>query len=53
MDKLKENGWWQEIRDTYLKKKNMYLQRQETKNHPSFNIFVETINEVWYKATSY
>lgn len=50
MDKLKENGWWQEIRDTYLKKKNMYLKRIDEQQHPSFNIFVETINEVWYKA---
>lgn len=49
-DKLKENGWWQEIRDTYLEKKNMYLRRIDRDNHPSFNIFVETINEVWYKA---
>ncbi|WP_191014539.1 hypothetical protein [Treponema zioleckii] len=50
MDKLKENGWWQEIRDTYLEKKNMYLRRIDRDNHPLFNIFVETINEVWYKA---
>lgn len=50
MDKLKENGWWKEIRDTYLNKKNMYLKRIDGSQHPSFNIFVETINEVWYKA---
>ena len=50
MDKLKENGWWQDVRDTYLGKKNMYLRRYDRDQHPSFNIFVETINEVWYKA---
>ena len=50
MDELKENGWWQEIRDTYLEKKNMYLSRFDRVYHPSFNVFVETINEVWYKA---
>ena len=50
MDELKENGWWQEIRDTYLEKKNMYLRRNDRKNHPSFNVLVETINEVWNKA---
>ena len=50
MDKLKENGWWLDVRDTYLEKKNMYLRRYDRDQHPSFNIFVETINEVWYKA---
>lgn len=52
MDKLKENGWWDDIRETYLNKKNMYLKRGDRENHPSFNVFVETINEVWYKACS-
>lgn len=50
MDYLKEHGWWQNVRSTYLKKKNMYLKRMESMQHPSFNIFVETINEVWNKA---
>lgn len=48
MDIIKENGYWQEVRETYLNKKNMYLQRMD-RNHPSFNIFVETINEVYYQ----
>lgn len=48
MDTLKKNGLWQTIRNTYLKKKNSYLSIQD-KNHPSFIVFVETINEVWNK----
>ena len=52
MEKLKESGWWDDIRETYLNKKNMYLKRADRENHPSFNVFVETINEVWYKACS-
>ena len=45
-DMLKENGNWQELRDTYLKKKNLYLERQDN-NHPSFNVYIESINEVY------
>lgn len=52
MEKLKESGWWNDIRETYLNKKNMYLKRADRENHPSFNVFVETINEVWYKVCS-
>lgn len=47
---LKKKGWWQKIRETYLEKKNMYLRRCDKLQHPSFNIFVETINEIWCKA---
>ena len=52
MEKLKESGWWDDIRETYLNKKNMYLKRADRENHPSFTVFVDTINEVWYKACS-
>ncbi len=48
-DVIKREGCWQEVRDTYEKKKNMYLTRWDSGNHPSFNIFVETINEVYNK----
>ena len=47
--KLKEYNLWKEVRDTYLDKKNMYLRRQD-KNHPSFNIYIEAVNEVYYKT---
>ena len=32
----------------YLEKKNMYLRRQDY-NHPSFNVYVETVNQVFNK----
>lgn len=46
---LKEKHLWNEVRDTYLYKKNIYLYRGDH-NHPSYVIYVETINEVyqWY-----
>ncbi len=43
---IKENGLWQEVRTTYLKKKNLYLSRGD-KDHPSFVIYVESVNEVY------
>lgn len=48
---LKDNGYWPQVRDTYLAKKNMYLTRHDT-NHFSFKISVETINEVYQKMIS-
>ena len=45
-DWLKENGRWLEVRDTYLGKKNMYLRRNDY-NHPSFIVYIETVNEVY------
>ena len=45
---LKSSGYWNEVRDTYLKKKNMYLSRHDN-NHPSFNCYIETVNEIYDK----
>lgn len=45
-DTLKRDGHFQDIRDTYLVKKNMYLTRNDSE-HPSFVVFVETVNEVF------
>lgn len=47
-DELKEAGLWQEVRDRYLEKKNMYLSRQYH-DHPSFVVYVEAVNEVYNK----
>lgn len=44
----KNNNCWTEVRDAYLNKKNMYLSRQD-KNHPSFNCYIEAVNEIYYK----
>lgn len=48
VDWLKKNGCWLEVRDTYLEKKNMYLTRNDY-NHPSFNCYIEAVNEVYNK----
>ncbi len=47
--KLKNYGYWEDIQEKYLNKKNRYLSNQD-KDHPSFVVFVETIKEVWDKA---
>lgn len=45
---LKDNKLWNEVRGTYLDKKNMYLSRNDN-NHPSFNCYIEAVNEVYNK----
>ena len=47
-DIIKENDLWEEVRQAYLNKKNMYLSRQD-RNHPSFIVYVEAVNEIYYK----
>ena len=46
---IKRENLWPEVIDLYLEKKNMYLRRGEKNNHPSFNVYIETINEIHYK----
>ena len=45
---LKDNNLWNEVRDTYLEKKNMYLRRNDH-DHPSFICYIEAVNEVYDK----
>lgn len=45
-DELKKAGLWQKVRDRYREKKNMYLSWQD-RNHPSFVVYVEAVNEVY------
>lgn len=45
---IKAEGLWLDVREVYLNKKNMYL-RQHDHNHPSFIVYLETINEIYYK----
>ena len=47
LNELKSNGYWEDIKELYLSKKNMYLRKNE--NRCSFEIFVETINELWFQ----
>lgn len=45
---IKYNNLWQEVRETYLNKKNMYLRRNDYE-HPSFICYIEAVNEVYNK----
>ena len=45
---IKLNHLWDEVRSTYLDKKNLYLQRNDN-THPSFIIYIESVNQVYYK----
>lgn len=45
---IKNEHLWDEVIEVYLDKKNMYLRCQD-RNHPSFIVYVETINEIYYK----
>lgn len=47
-DWLKENSLWEEVRETYLTKKNRYLTIQNY-DHSSFNCYIEAVNEVYNK----
>lgn len=47
-DAIKSKRHWDEVRKRYKDKKNMYLERQD-KTHPSYIVYVETINEVYRK----
>ena len=45
---LKNNNLWNEVRDAYLKKKNLYLRRNDN-THPSFICYIEAVNEIYSK----
>ena len=46
IEQLKDCHLWNEVRDAYLDKKDLYLSRQEQKRHPSFNVYIEAVNQV-------
>lgn len=45
---LKSNNLWLQVRETYLAKKNFYLCHNDH-DHPSFIVYIETVNQVYYK----
>lgn len=45
---IKSENLWDEVRDTYLEKKNFYLCRNDY-NHPSFIVYVEVVNQIYNK----
>ena len=48
-EKALKPDYWEEVREKYLDKKNMYLRRPYDHTHPSFVCYVEAVNEVYYK----
>ena len=49
VQKIKKSNYWNQVREKYRDKKNMYLQRQnELSTHPSFIVYIEVINEIYY-----
>ena len=47
-DVLKDENCWEEVRETYVNLKNRYL-RGADKTHPSFVVYVEAVNQVYYR----
>lgn len=43
---LKSEDLWDEVRDTYLAKKNFYLRRNDH-THPSFVVYIEAVNQIY------
>ena len=47
--RLKAEGLWLTVRDQYIDRKNMYLSRWLDKDHPSFIVYIETVNGIYYQ----
>ena len=45
---IKLNHLWNEVRNTYLDKKNFYLQKND-RTHPSFIVYIESVNQIYNK----
>lgn len=45
---LKDNHCWDNVRQAYLDKKNLYL-HQGDRYHPSFKCYIEAVNEIFYR----
>lgn len=48
--RLKEDDLWPEVRKKYVDLKNRYLIRQRNKDHPSFIVYIEAVNEIYNKT---
>lgn len=48
VNKIKKYNLWNDVRNAYLDKKNMYLKRRDY-NNSSFNCYIEAVNEVYNK----
>jgi len=47
-EKYLKPKYWNEVRETYIEKKNLYL-RQNDHDHPSFVCYIEAVSEVYNK----
>ncbi len=47
-DALKKARLWEKVRNRYVELKDQYLMRND-RNHPSFVVYVETVNEIYNK----
>ena len=48
-DCIKEIGKWQEVRQRYVDLKNQYLFSPHDRSHKSFIVYIEAVNEIYYK----
>ena len=48
-DFIKKSGQWADVREQYLRLKNMYLSRID-RSHPSFVCYIEAVNNVYCAA---
>lgn len=46
---IKIKGLWLQVRDRYIYLKNLYLSRPREKDHPSFIVYIEAVNQIYNK----
>ena len=46
-DYIRKRGKWELVREQYLRLKNLYLTRNESKDHPSFVCYAEAVSNVY------
>ena len=44
---IKVAGLWLDVRNQYVRLKEMYLSRGWDKDHPSFVVYIEAVNNVY------
>lgn len=48
---IKERGLWLEVREEYIRLKDMYLCRPWDKDHPSYICYIEAVNNIYRKIS--
>lgn len=49
--KIRTAGKWSMVRDRYVERKNLYLERGD-RDHPSFIVYIEVVNEIYDKIAA-